>query len=66
MRRIIALEEKPKVKETRSPYGEQDEWGNDIAALRANLKLTYAERLVRADRAAKSLYELKNALKRRA
>ena len=54
----------PTVHETRSQYGEQDAWGNSIDSLRINLKLTHLERLIKADRAAKSLHLLKNALKR--
>jgi hypothetical protein len=57
-------EEAPKVvKEDRAKYGEQDEWGNSIASLRNNLKLTPLERLIKADRDLKSLNKLRNALK---
>jgi hypothetical protein len=48
----------------RFPYGEQDVWGNDIAMLRANLRLTPLERLKKAEADAKSLYKLTNALRK--
>jgi hypothetical protein len=50
-----------RVAEQRSLYGEQDEWGNSIADLRANLRLTYYERLCKAERSAKALRELLDA-----
>ena len=60
----FVAEETPKqVKDDRAKYGEQDEWGNSIASLRNNLRLSPLERLIRADRAGKSLNELLNALK---
>lgn len=57
-------EQTQKVAEIRSPYGEQDEWGNSIASLRINLKLTPLERLRKAEQAARSVQELRRALKR--
>jgi len=48
----------------RFPYGEQDDWGNDIPMLRANLRLTRLERLVKAETDAKSLFRLTNAFRR--
>jgi hypothetical protein len=57
-------DEMPKLaKEDRAKYGEQDEWGNSIASLRNNLRLTPLERLIRADRFGKSVNELLHALK---
>lgn len=53
-----------RVAEQRSPYGEQDEWGNDIAMLRANLKLTPEERLRKGQQAAESLTRLLKGIKR--
>lgn len=53
-----------RVAEIRTPYGEQDEWGNSIADLRANLKLTPLERLRKAEAAAKGLEELLRAFGR--
>ncbi len=50
-----------RVAEQRSPYGEQDEWGNSIADLRANLRLSYYERLCKAERSAKAMRELLDA-----
>lgn len=58
------MEDGDQVRETRRDYGEQDEWGNSIASLRANLKLTPLERLRKAENAARSLRELRDALKR--
>jgi hypothetical protein len=57
--------EKPKqAKEQRRDYGEQDEWGNSIASLRANLRLTPIERIRKAEASAKAVAELRRALKR--
>gem|GEM_PF-4159562 len=56
--------EEPRVRETKTMYGEQDAWGNSVASLRANLLLSPIERLRKAERAARSLLELRNALKR--
>lgn len=53
-----------RVAEPRSPYGDQDEWGNSIDALKANLKLTPMERLERACQAAKSMEGLVRAARR--
>ena len=52
-----------KVAEQRALNGEQDAWGNSIANLRINLKLTPIERILKAERAARGLAELKSALK---
>lgn len=52
------------VAEKRAKYGEQDEWGNDVATLRANLRLTPTQRILKAQRAAESLQELRRALRR--
>lgn len=49
--------------EERHPYGEQDAWGNSIANLRVNLKLTPVERIRKAESAARNLLALRNALK---
>lgn len=43
---------------------EQDAYGNNLASLRANLKRTPTERLLRAQSAARSWIRLKNAIKR--
>ena len=59
------MSEPKRAKEERRDYGEQDEWGNSIASLRANLRLTPLERLRRAEQAHNSLRELLNALKRK-
>ena len=59
------MSEPKHAKEERRDYGEQDEWGNSIASLRANLRLTPLERLRRAEQAHNSLRELLNALKRK-
>ena len=40
------------------PYGEQDENGIDLSALRRNLRLTPTERLIRLQQAANSLIGL--------
>ena len=42
-------------------YGEQDENGIDLSLIRANLRLTPAERLQRAEQTAKSFAELRRA-----
>ena len=52
------------VQETRRKYEEQDQWGNSIASLRSNLRLTMLERLQRAEANLSNLEELRNALKR--
>ena len=54
-----------RVAETRNPYGEQDEWGNSIASLRANLRLTPLERLRKAERFARFVKKYKGAAHRR-
>jgi hypothetical protein len=51
-------------KEQRRDYGEQDEWGNSIASLRANLKLTPIERIRKAEQSQRELNRLLNAIKR--
>jgi hypothetical protein len=43
------------------PYGEQDENGIDLSALRRNLRLTPTERLIRLQQAANSLIGLGHA-----
>jgi hypothetical protein len=50
--------------EQRRDYGEQDEWGNSIASLRANLKLTPIERIRKAEQSQRELNRLLNAIKR--
>lgn len=55
--------DKPVVREEKSPYGEQDAWGNSVDSLRLNLKLTPLERLRRAEHAAKEVIKLRNALR---
>ena len=61
----FVAEETPKqVKDDRAKYGEQDEWGNSIASLRNNLRLTYEERLIRATEGARAIHALKHAFKR--
>jgi hypothetical protein len=40
------------VRETVTPYEAQDAWGNSIASLRANLRLTPLERLRKAEQLA--------------
>jgi hypothetical protein len=52
-------------KEQRRDYGEQDEWGNSIASLRANLKLTPTERIRRADAFARSVAKIRGAAHRK-
>ena len=58
------MSEPDEVRDKREKYGEQDEWGNRIADLRANLRLTPYERLQKAERYAKAALILKNARKR--
>lgn len=53
------------VREERSPYGEQDAWGNSVDALRANLKLSYLERLRRGEAHSKDVEKLRGLLNRR-
>src|SRR5207248_8530630 len=48
----------------KTPYGEQDEYGNDVGDIRAHLKMTMLERLENAERAAKNLVEFLSAIKR--
>jgi hypothetical protein len=43
------VDEKRRVEEDRREYGEQDEFGNSIDNLRANLKLTPIERISKAE-----------------
>jgi hypothetical protein len=47
-----------------NPYGEQDENGIDLSAIRRNLRLSPTERLARLQQAADSLYKVKNAATR--
>jgi len=54
-----------RVAETRNPYGEQDEWGNSIADLRANLKLTPLERLRKAERFSRFVKKYRGAANQR-
>ena len=49
------------VQETNSQYGEQDYWGNSIAMLRHNLKLSPTDRVRQAQLALETALELKNA-----
>ena len=42
-------------------YGEQDHWGNDVSALRSNLKCSPVDRLRRAERGAKGILNLLHA-----
>ncbi|GAB4459005.1 MAG: hypothetical protein OHK0029_21040 [Armatimonadaceae bacterium] len=42
------------------PYGEQDENGIDLSLLRANLRLTPTERLIRLEKAANDLKALRS------
>lgn len=58
------MSESDEVREKREKYGEQDEWGNSVADLRVNLRLTPYERLRRAERYAKAALILRNARKR--
>jgi hypothetical protein len=46
------------------PYGEQDENGIDLSAIRRNLRLTPGERLARLQQAVNSLREVKDAIAR--
>jgi hypothetical protein len=46
------------------PYGEQDENGIDLTAIRRNLRLTPGQRLERLQQAVNSLREIKNAATR--
>lgn len=48
------------VREKPSVYGDQDAFGNDLAALRRNLRWTYQQRLEVAE---KSSFELKELLR---
>jgi hypothetical protein len=41
-----------------TPYGEQDENGTDLSLIRANLRLTPAQRLAQGDRARRQALEL--------
>ena len=54
-----------RVAESRALYGEQDEWGNSIANLRANLRLTPLERLRRAEEMARFVNKYKGAANRK-
>lgn len=49
------------IAEKRAKYGEQDEWGNDIAMLRANLKKTPAQRVATLQAMIDFAYEYKGA-----
>ena len=46
------------------PYGEQDENGIDIGAIRRNLSLTPGQRLLRLQQAVNSMREVKDAIAR--
>jgi hypothetical protein len=48
-----------KVRETKRDYGEQDENGVDLAAIRRNLRLTPTERIEKMLRAARAVQELR-------
>jgi hypothetical protein len=53
-----------RVEDTRWPYGEQDAYGNSIANLRENLKLTPVERIRKAERFAKMVAKFQGVLHR--
>ncbi len=57
-------EDEGKVAEARAKCGEQDAWGNSVAALRANLKLTPLERLRRLERAARFVEKYRGAARK--
>jgi hypothetical protein len=58
------VEREPRVHEIKHPYGEQDEWGNSLASLRNNLRLTPLERLRKAEDAAQFAIRFKGAAQR--
>jgi hypothetical protein len=53
------MSEPKRAKEERRDYGEQDEWGNSIASLRANLKLTPLERIRKAEAFARFVFKIR-------
>jgi hypothetical protein len=59
-----ALVPDSRVEEIRSIYGEQDAYGNSIANLRANLKLTPVERIRKAERFAAFAAKYKGVIHR--
>jgi hypothetical protein len=63
----VQCENMEKLKEGHKPVGmgERDDWGNSIDALRANLKLTYEERLKKAERGARLIRKYKGLIYRR-
>ena len=64
----MAMSSEEYLKRMRDPrwYGEQDENGVDLSLIRANLKLTPEERLVRADQAQRDALELLEYARRHA
>jgi hypothetical protein len=53
------------VRETRGGHEEQDEFGNSLADLRANLKLSILDRLRKAENIEKELVKFDRGLKRK-
>lgn len=58
-RKITGMPRNPR--QSSREYGEQDDYGVDLARLRFNLKLSPAERLLRTRRAVESLLTLRAA-----
>jgi type II secretory pathway component HofQ len=46
---------------TQPKFGSQDEYGNDLSLLRANLRLTPAERMIKHERALNLMLEVRRA-----
>jgi len=53
------------VREERSPYGEQDAWGNDVAMLRRNLHQSLEQRMKRAEEGIKFVRRFKGIATKR-
>ncbi|MEO7453292.1 MAG: hypothetical protein ABIV13_00840 [Fimbriimonadales bacterium] len=59
------MSDSKRAKEERRDYGEQDEWGNSIASLRANLRLTPLERIRKAEAFARSVFKIRGLAHRK-